>query len=275
MWPSSPKFEGQTLVLPAVSYGNVGQLAVDVLLCTALSTSDATHAGHIQSRHVLPVCGGDAFGVPATATSTISTPCELYHCPSSNAVLLQRRSMCVKGRSNEFALELAQWCKEQKFKQIVLLAGADSGSLRDRAMHEGLQQGLIHYVTSSQVQETFDHCTSWQRFTQAERDPNGDVIAPTTTSTTHTYPSNVHMAGLSKRLFNACEVLKVPVVSLLCFVSEGYNVPDGVRLATSVCEHLPGLAPQSTKESEPGRWVIPASWGSLAPTSPVEPDLFY
>ena len=44
MWPSSPKFEGQTLVLPAVSYGNVGQLAVDVLLCTALSTSDATHA---------------------------------------------------------------------------------------------------------------------------------------------------------------------------------------------------------------------------------------
>ena len=61
-------FAGKTLVLPAVSFGNVGQLAVDVLISTALLQeqpgglgSTAKRVGEFVSRHVLPVVGADAF----------------------------------------------------------------------------------------------------------------------------------------------------------------------------------------------------------------------
>ena len=265
---SSPSFAGKTLILPAVSYGNVGQLAVDILLSTALSTGNANSAGHLQSRHLLPICGSDPFSIPS-APSAVATPCQLFDCPRANAIVMQRRSMCVKGRSSHFATELAAWCKEQKFAQVIVLAGADSGALRDRSMHESLQQGNIHYVTSTDVNTNFDYA-SWEPFTQAERDPNGDLVA----NSGATYPANVHMAGLSKKLYVACQELAVPVISLLCFVSEGYNVPDGVRLATSLCEHLPGLVPQGTDEA-PGRWVIPSSWGQLSQDVAAPSSLFY
>jgi len=271
-FPSSPDFENKTLVLPAVSFGNVGQLAVDILLSTALSSSDAQHSGHVQSRHLLPVAGSDPFGI-LPSPGAIATPCELYTCPRANAVIMQRRSMCAKGRSNNFAVEIATWCKEQKFSQVVILAGADSGSLRDRSMHAALQQGLIHFVASSSVKDELDY-GSWQRFTQQERDPNGDLLVASA-SDSGTLPSNIHKGGLSKRLFAACESVEMPIISLVCFISEGYNVPDGVRMATSLCEHLPGLTPKGMNESEPGKWIIPSSWNSLAPTAPVEADMFY
>jgi len=275
-FPSSPSFAGKTLVIPAVSYGNVGQLAVDILLCTALSTSDATHVGHLQSRHLLPVAGTDPFGI-SSSPQAVATPCEIYECTRANVVLMQRRSMCVKGRANDFALELAAWCKEQQFGQIVVLAGADSGSLRDRAIHDSLQQGMCHFVTSSSSSmKEFSAFNSWQPFTQLERDPDGDLVPPSTDSSSRVkFPSNVHMAGLSKRLFVACTEMEVPVTTLMCFVAEGYNVPDGIRMATSLCEYLPGLAPRSVKQNESKNWTIPTSWNTLAPNQPCEPNLFY
>ena len=273
-FPSSPSFEGKTLLLPAVSYGNVGQLAIDILLSTALSTSTATHSGHITSRHLLPIAGGDPFGI-ASSPQNLSTPCEIYSCPSANVVIMQRRSMCVKGRANDFAVELANWCKDQKFGQIIVLSGADSGALRDRAMFDSLQQGMCHFVTSSPTDiQTLGTYNSWQHFSQKERDPDGEIVKTSTSSSTVTFPANIHMAGLSKRLFVACEDVGVPMVTLLCFVAEGYNVPDGIRMATNLCEHLPELAPQGTKD-KPGRWTIPSSWSTLAPNQPVEAAMFY
>lgn len=189
-------------------------------------------------------------------------------------MVMQRRSMCVPGRAGSFARELATWCKEVGFKEVVLLAGADSGSLRDVAMHQGLQQGMAHYVMSSCVpgetkQRAQADYRSWQKYDQAERDADGELVLRGVEDKVARFPANVHMAGLSKRLHTACEALGVPLISLLRFVSEGYNMPDGVRLATSLCEHLPGLAPAS------GQWVPPRSWNALAPTGPVNVSLFY
>ena len=269
MFPSSDAFKNKTLILPAVSFANVGQLASDILISTSLSTSDGESSGHIQSRNILPICGANAYGIG----SKLSTPCELFIVPTANVVIMQRRSMCVKGRSGAFAAELVAWFKEQQFKEIIILAGADSGSLRDRAMHEGLQQGLIHFLTTSTVHDKLEYA-SWQRYTQRERDSNGDVMVSSSSSSSTNYPSNIHFAGISKRLFALCEAQNIPVISLVCFVSEGNNVRDGIRLATSVCEHLPGLIPKG-KENKPGRWIIPPSWNCLSQNGPVGPEMFY
>lgn len=266
-------FAGKTLVLPAVSFGNVGQLAVDVLVSTSLhgSTQDAAERiGEFQSRHVLPVAGADPYGC-TKSRKRLASPCEVFEVPNANIIVMQRRSMCVRGRAREFAKEIAQWCKESGFAGVILLGGADSGSLRDLAMHQGLQQGMLHYVPSSHVapeilQKISSEYRTWQKYDQAERDANGDVVVP---SAKPAFPLNIHMAGISKRLHAACESAGVPLISLLCFVSEGYNLPDGVRVASGLCEHFPMLAPKS------GKWVPPSSWKALAPTGPVNSSLFY
>jgi hypothetical protein len=204
----------------------------------------------------------------------LATPCEVFEVEAHGIVVMQRRSMCVPGRAGAFARELATWCKEAGFKEVVLLAGADSGSLRDAAMHQGLQQGMAHYVVSSGVpgetrQRAQAEYRSWQKYDQAERDADGELVSRDAEDQATRFPANVHMAGLSKRLHAACEAQGVPLITLLRFVSEGYNLPDGVRLATSLCEHLPALAPAS------GQWVPPASWNALTPSGPVNASLFY
>eukprot|EP00946_MAST-07B_sp_MAST-7B-sp1_P000806 g806.t1 len=272
-------FAGKTLVLPAVSFGNVGQLAVDILISTALHKTDtkAKRCGEFVSRHVLPVAGADAYCLGASKdgpSRRLATPCEVFHVEGSGIVVMQRRSMCVRGRAGAFAEEVAAWCKEAGFAHVVLLAGADSGTLRDAAMHQGLQRGMVHYVANSCVpaemlQRAQSEYTSWQLYDQAERDADGELVALPAAEKATLFPSNVHMAGLSKRLHSACEKAGVPLITLVRFVSEGYNVPDGVSLATSLCEHLPALAPEA------GQWVPPGSWNALAPTGPVDTNLFY
>ena len=59
--------DGATLLLPGVGYGNVGQLALDVVL-TTLSAKGGEGAGfekvcELSSRHVLPVVGNDPLGL--------------------------------------------------------------------------------------------------------------------------------------------------------------------------------------------------------------------
>lgn len=300
--PAAPAaFRGKTLLLPAVSFGNVGQLAADILLSTALAAAPGPAAGaaakgegattlestspscirvgHFESHHVLPVAGQDAFAGVGTsapafgAPAAVALPCEVYLLPRANAVVLQRRSMCVRGRAQLFADEIAAWCSTCGFAQVILLGGADSGALRDNALRQGVQQGCAHFVATSAVpgevlQRATTEYRSWQRYDQAERDANGDVVVRASDARGAVFPANVHMAGLSKRLFAACERSSVPLLVLLCFVSEGYNVPDGVRLATNLCEHLPEMAPKE-------RWVIPPSWSALAPNQAVDPGMFY
>ena len=96
---ASPDFAGKTLVLPAVSFGNVGQLAVDVLVSTALGRAlgppgaTARRAGEFVSRHVLPVVGADAFqGEPGPHKGRRS-------CTRSWAVFCRRRPSLVRSAS--------------------------------------------------------------------------------------------------------------------------------------------------------------------------------
>lgn len=45
---------------PALSVGNAGQLAVDLLICRT-----ASKAGYLEEPHVLPCVGNDPFGPSA------------------------------------------------------------------------------------------------------------------------------------------------------------------------------------------------------------------
>mgnify|MGYP001384817128 FL=1 len=56
--PRAVSFEGDTLIVPVVSHGNVGQLATDLLVA---SVTGARRIGCLDHTALLPCVGRDAF----------------------------------------------------------------------------------------------------------------------------------------------------------------------------------------------------------------------
>ena len=95
---------------PAVTIGNVGQLAVDLLI----STAKLPLVGYLESRHVLPCFGLDAFrhnGGPATAL-------ELYLDARRRVLVLQQRAPAVTGCQRRFAEELLDWVQRTGLTKV-------------------------------------------------------------------------------------------------------------------------------------------------------------
>ncbi|EXB63642.1 hypothetical protein L484_026984 [Morus notabilis] len=113
--------ECSTLVLPALSIGNVGQLALDLLV----STMRAERIGYLDTPFVLPCVGNDAY-VP-TPQGHLALPLEAYESPSNALTLLQQRSPIVKGTIIEFAKNLADFAAASGKKHVVLLSSLDFG----------------------------------------------------------------------------------------------------------------------------------------------------
>ena len=99
------KFDGFTLIMPAISIGNIGQLAVDVLLAS-LKAQRVTSCHHPS---IIPLVGSN----PLNSTSTeLTTACEIHQSEiCSRIILMQIRSGIVRGKSNEFLDDLLLWCK--------------------------------------------------------------------------------------------------------------------------------------------------------------------
>ena len=140
-------FKGKTLVVPAVGHGNVGQLAVDLMIQTlvvdrlAPGASGASRLGCLDHPSVMPCVGTDAFapiggGFPrARATDeggsrskVLATALELHGdervCPG--AVFLQLRGDVSVGASKKFANDLASFIESCAFAEVVIAASLPS-----------------------------------------------------------------------------------------------------------------------------------------------------
>ena len=96
---------------PAVTIGNVGQLAADLLI----STAQLPLVGRLESRHVLPCFGLDAFrsgGGPSTGL-------ELYLDAPRGVLVLQQRAPAVTGCQRRFAEELLEWTQKAGLQKVV------------------------------------------------------------------------------------------------------------------------------------------------------------
>ena len=95
---------------PAVTIGNVGQLAIDLLI----STAQLQLVGHLESQHVLPCFGVDAFvsgGGPTTAL-------ELFLDADRQVLVLQQRSPVVTGCQRRFADEFLGWVQRSGMRKV-------------------------------------------------------------------------------------------------------------------------------------------------------------
>lgn len=105
-----PTLQGAALIVPAVTVGNVGQLATDLLI----TTSKATLVGTLADPTLLSVAGARAFQhAPGLALSL-----QLFALPGGRLYLLQQRAPPAPGLQQRFAQSLAAWAQEAGFAKV-------------------------------------------------------------------------------------------------------------------------------------------------------------
>jgi proteasome assembly chaperone 2 len=258
--------ECSTLLLPALSIGNVGQLAVD-LLVSSLRTEKI---GYLDDPYVLPCVGNDAYSpIPR---GNLSLPLEAYESVSSSLTLIQQRSPFIKGMMIEFAKNLANFAATSGKKHVVLLSGLDFGRWQKIDLSSGLQ---TYYLSSSNADGTDPNCEKlgWRRL--QEYNPSqrcwkhlSDLAEGNVTreddfpfedelEDEDYYPSLPFAA-----LFSFLKGKGLKVTCLFSYCSEGDNIPDAFHLAEEASKLL-GLTPNNFLEGEGRKWVIPYSWKTV------------
>jgi proteasome assembly chaperone 2 len=112
------------LVLPALTVGNVGQLTIDVLICTF----KCPRVGFIDDPFVLPAVEQSSSSADAFST--------VFQLKEKNVVFLQQRAPVMRGYASQFAANLISWTKRSNFKEIVLLFSADATRRSDKHLRE-------------------------------------------------------------------------------------------------------------------------------------------
>uniref|UniRef100_A0A8C9UTT5 Proteasome assembly chaperone 2 n=1 Tax=Spermophilus dauricus TaxID=99837 RepID=A0A8C9UTT5_SPEDA len=83
---------GFTLLMPAVSVGNVGKFAIDLII----STLNMRKIGYFYTDCLVPIVGNNPYATEEDNSTELSTNAEVYSLPSKKLVALQLRSIFIK-----------------------------------------------------------------------------------------------------------------------------------------------------------------------------------
>ncbi|KAL6502522.1 hypothetical protein OROHE_024527 [Orobanche hederae] len=288
-----------TLVLPALSIGNVGQLAVDLLI----SSLKADKIGYLDDPNVLPCVGNDAYS--PLPLGKLALPVEAYESSSSALTLVQQRSPVIKvsnysmqlgsigdsemqvgdnlylakrtvlimlvkqGMMIEYAKNMANFAAANGKKHVVVLSSLDFGRWRNINMSSGLQ---IYYLSSSNMDGTDADCESlgWNRLQDYNPDQRTwkylDTLAEEGSMPDEEFPfeelgdEDYYPSLPFAALFSCFKAKGIKVTCLLCYCSEGDNIPEAFYMAEATSRFV-GL---SDKEFQgDGKWITPFSWQSV------------
>ncbi|XP_062986622.1 proteasome assembly chaperone 2 isoform X2 [Elgaria multicarinata webbii] len=255
-----PDFQGFTLLMPAVSVGNVGQLAVDLVI----STLGMSKVGYFYTDCLVPMIGNNPYATTEENATELCINAEVYAVPSKELVVLQIRSPFIKNKYRPFCKTLLSWVKSCGFSKIVLLSSSHAYQRNDQQLHGT----SLRYLLSPAVEKTIGNVIerlSGRELEQIAAFPgvNGDEKV-----------FHIPGGGITKLLFTESCSKEIPMVVLLKFCSEGDNIPDAHALADYLNEWLQLTANQSSSSSvKCSRWKIPSSWKLLF-GSGLPPALF-
>ncbi|CAD5323491.1 unnamed protein product [Arabidopsis thaliana] len=255
-----------TLVLPALSIGNVGQLAVDLLV----SSTGAERVGYLDDPNLLPCVGNDAYG--PLPCGEIALPLEVYESSSIATTLAQQRSPVAKGMMIKFAENIANFAASSGKKHVIVLSSLDFQRLHNLDMSRGPQ---VYYLSNAESDGRDDHCERlgfgrlheydsegrcWKYLSSVfEKNSVEELALPSEDELEDIdyYPSLPFAA-----LFSAFKARGLKMTCLLCYCSEGDNIPEAFLLAEASSK-LMGLTPDKFHGEEGGKWQIPYSWKSM------------
>jgi len=270
-----PSWQGFTFVLPAVSVGNVGQLAADLVI----STMQLRKAGIINDDSITPVVGNDPYGgcfssrvgtlhlrsenerSTSSSTSTLMTSCELYESMVHRIVVMQLRSPLIRGRHASFRDKLVEFIKEKQFGRVLLLCSTHSHERIDTQ----LRGDQFRFVATSAflAMPSSEEMMARLRWVELEKRERRD----------DNYVTDVNPylpgGGISKQFVLACQRENLPAIALIVFCSEGDNVPEAFLLANRLNDLT------QIVEGQKANWRIPGSWSALFGNPAGENELVF
>ncbi|KAG8442228.1 hypothetical protein GDO86_011141 [Hymenochirus boettgeri] len=106
------------LLLPAISVGNVGQLAIDLII----STLNIPKVGYFYTDCLLPMVGNNPYATNQENAKELCTNAEVYALPSHKLAVLQLRSIVIKKKLKTICQALISWIKRSAFSKVILLS---------------------------------------------------------------------------------------------------------------------------------------------------------
>mmetsp|Transcript_2330 Transcript_2330/g.6486 ORF Transcript_2330/g.6486 Transcript_2330/m.6486 type:complete len:278 (+) Transcript_2330:66-899(+) len=255
-------FEGQTLILPTVTIGNVGQIALDYLIATLLNRTTGEgvkdgdcirKVGYIVHDSVLPLVGNNAFeNRDAGANGALSLAVEVFQIAAKKITIIQQRSPVRKNENRTYAVDLGRWIKENKFLRVVLLTTQD----RALSLHPSLASATVYQWTG--VPDSFtDFPSRYVKTLATPEEVQAGEIPPV--------DGVFHPRGFVAQFVHACEV---PSIVLSMFSVESVNnLVEGQQLAAVLASCLSlGI---TAGENGAFAFVTPPSFDAIVTDDPA------
>ncbi|XP_069693106.1 proteasome assembly chaperone 2 [Periplaneta americana] len=233
-------FKDCTMIFPSVSVGNVGQLAVDLLIAKLKPLK----IGLVWHSAIMPMVGGDPYNF-SDPSLTISG--ELFYSEQFKLVIFQIRSPIMQRTSEDFVQKLIEWIQDNCIDKVIILTGIFDHTRNDTE----IAGPPVKFVATSNVARKYDvFPTSIIDKPSSSLKDDSVVICDTTEELKKI---SMYGGGISSKLFNACISRCVPAAVLMKYCSEGDNIPDALLLCNHVNQWL-NLVPSNCS------WEYPPSW---------------
>ncbi|KAJ7991989.1 hypothetical protein DPEC_G00289560 [Dallia pectoralis] len=253
---SPPSFKDFTFIMPAVSVGNVGQLAVDLVV----STLNMCRVGYLHTDCLIPMAGNNPYTTTAENDNGLNTSAEVFSSMDLKLAVLQIRSPIIQTKSKKFRQLLVSWIKTSGFSKTVVLSSSHAYQRDDQQL---LGTSLRYMQTPSMQKETGD-CLKEMNWKEME---TISAFPGVSDSVQRVYMPG---GGITKGLFTASCAMDIPLAVVLIFCSEGDNIPDAICLLNHMNTWLHLV--DTPNQTQP-KWRIPASWRLLF-GSGLPPALF-
>ncbi|RIB21338.1 PAC2 family-domain-containing protein [Gigaspora rosea] len=234
---NSCKITGSTLILPAISIGNVPQLAVDLLI----TTLNLQRIGFLEDENVIPVAG-----VNEHLTRGITVAIEVYQSDDNKWTVIQQRATVIKKKWHNFTENLLAFIKQSQFSKVILLSSADATRRVD--------------IQLTRFRATILGLKTLEKISNDDYALKQDSDLP-----------KIPGGGISRFLFHKSQQEDIPLIMIIFFAIEGDNTQDAFLLA-NYTNSLLNLFPQQeipiTK-----LWKTPASWNYLF-GNPYQQELY-
>ncbi|XP_028673431.1 proteasome assembly chaperone 2 [Erpetoichthys calabaricus] len=254
---ASPTFKDSILIMPAVSVGNVGQLAVDLLI----STLNMPCVGYIHTDCLIPMVGNHPYATSEENSSELSTNAEVYFLPEKKLAVLQIRSPTVKSKTRQFRHLILSWIKSNQFSRSILLSSSHAYQCDDRQ----LSGSPLRYLQTLEMKNIIGDELQKLDLKELETTPAFPGISETEQRLW------IPGGGITKRFFTECSSEHIPLAVLLIFCSEGDNIPEAFTLINFLNRWLHLV--ETTGAVESHNWKIPCSWKLLF-GSGIPPAIF-
>lgn len=240
-------FKDKYLIIPSVSVGNIGQLAVDLLI----SSLQLEKVGVIWNPAIIPVVGPDPYNIHAE--DLIATGCELYAAPGRPFLVIQLRSGLDPKLAKKFLTELTDLINVKQLKQVILLT-----SCFDFEKHT-IKSSDFRYLANEENDPGFSKIKTlgWE--------PLRKSLNAAGVETGDDY--HINGGGFALKLYQELSEKKVNSLLIMKYCSEGDNVPDSLDLVKLMDDYLQLFDNLSTQI------VFPPSWDLLFGNPP--PDGIY